>query len=172
MKKYIFDLDNTLVYTNKLNNIAYNYALKKYGFKKINSNNRITREIIIKSDNKFQKNELENIIKTKQEYFLKNIKQTKLNKKLFEILVSKKKENCVLWTAAEKIRVISILKFYKLENLFHFILFSNKTNLKKDINILLEKLECELKDLNFYEDELCIINELKTMKLNILNFKK
>ena len=48
MKKYIYDLDNTLVYSNYLNNYSYNYALKVKGIHPVNGYERITRDVIIK----------------------------------------------------------------------------------------------------------------------------
>lgn len=46
MKCYVFDLDNTLVFTDVLNNEAYNFVLKKFGLSEIRYVDRITREII------------------------------------------------------------------------------------------------------------------------------
>jgi len=79
MKRYIFDLDNTLVYTDSLNNDSYNYALKKLGLASINDCKRITRDVILSKYpelNSFQKNE---IIELKQKYFMNNLKRTSPN---------------------------------------------------------------------------------------------
>ncbi len=39
--KYIFDLDETLIQSTTLNNDAYNYALEKFGFQRIITNERL-----------------------------------------------------------------------------------------------------------------------------------
>lgn len=69
MKRYVFDLDNTLIYTDSLNNDSYNYALSLQGLAPINDCKRITRDIVFKKYpnlNNVQKNK---IIELKQEYF-------------------------------------------------------------------------------------------------------
>ena len=53
--KILIDLDDTLVNTTSLNNDAYNYALEKFGFKRINKNERITRDIL-NINNTFENN--------------------------------------------------------------------------------------------------------------------
>lgn len=63
--KYIFDLDDTLIYSTALNNDAYNYALEKFGYPRINTSKRLTREKL-----KFISSEkLKKIIEEKQKYF-------------------------------------------------------------------------------------------------------
>jgi len=61
MMRHVFDLDNTLIYTDSLNNDSYNYALKKLGLATINDCKRITRDVILSKYpeiNSFQKNEI------------------------------------------------------------------------------------------------------------------
>ncbi len=43
---YIFDLDNTLIFTDDLNNLAYQNALMEYQLPIIESSKRITRKDI------------------------------------------------------------------------------------------------------------------------------
>ena len=63
--KYIFDLDETLIQSTTLNNDAYNYALEKFGYPRINTSERITREEL----NFIPEELLRKIIKEKQKYF-------------------------------------------------------------------------------------------------------
>ena len=62
--KYIFDLDETLIQSTTLNNDAYNYALEKFGYPRINTSERITREEL----NFIPEELLRKIIKEKQKY--------------------------------------------------------------------------------------------------------
>ena len=51
MKKYVFDLDNTLVYSNSLNNESYNYALRLLGKSYLTEIKRITRNVVFQKYN-------------------------------------------------------------------------------------------------------------------------
>ena len=72
-KKYVFDLDNTLVYTNSLNNESYNYALRLLGKSYLTEIKRITRNVVFQKYN-LSVDEKKRLIEYKQNYFLKNIK--------------------------------------------------------------------------------------------------
>lgn len=61
--KYFIDLDDTLVNSTILNNDAYNFALEMFGYNRILTNERITRE------NFDSYKDLDGIIKLKQKYF-------------------------------------------------------------------------------------------------------
>ena len=83
----VFDLDNTLVFTDKLNNESYNFALTKIGKERIVDVKRITRNIV-NTVYELTGDEKQQLIKTKQEYFVNNISKIELN----EDLISKLKE--------------------------------------------------------------------------------
>ena len=68
MYKQIFDLDNTIVFTDELNSEAYNYALVLNGKEPIYDVKRLTREVIF-SRFKLTETEKENVVKIKQNYF-------------------------------------------------------------------------------------------------------
>ena len=120
MIKYIFDLDNTLVYTDELNNEAYNYALKVLNKDTIDIDSRITREIVFLKI-KLNEDEKKTILKIKQEYFIENIKKLKLNEQLISFLKSQNPEDCILWTKADKNRVEAILNYFDLKKYFIWI---------------------------------------------------
>ena len=67
--KYIIDLDDTLICSTKLNNDAYNYSLEKYGFNRISTTDRITRDKLTFINSEL----LKKIITEKQIYFRENI---------------------------------------------------------------------------------------------------
>ena len=68
MRYYVFDLDNTLVFTDALNNEAYNFILKKFGLSEIQNVERITREVVFQKYPEVEKWKDE-IIVLKQKFF-------------------------------------------------------------------------------------------------------
>lgn len=163
--KYVFDLDNTLIYTDKLNNASYNYALRQIGLLPTHTNKRITREYIATTYPYLSRSQCEEIIVIKQEFFIKNIKDTKENKNLFNILKSKNKENCILWTSADNIRAKELVKHYKIDQCFITTIYSNKTNILSDIDSICEFLRCKKEYLVFYEDNDLVIDQLKAFEI-------
>lgn len=67
--KHIFDLDNTLVYTNEANNDAYNMALIQFGMKPIEGVERITREIVFEKYSNLTDLQRYQIVKKSKNYF-------------------------------------------------------------------------------------------------------
>ncbi len=132
--KYIFDLDETLIQSTTLNNDAYNYALEKFGYPRINTSERITREEL----NFIPEELLRKIIKEKQKYFTSEWLPYRIiiNKELVKKLKEYGRKNCYLWTQANKDRVKSILSCCKLERLFNKIIFDNKTAFQTSISKL------------------------------------
>lgn len=169
MKRHVFDLDNTLVYTNLLNNASYNYALSLLGLATIVDCKRITRKVVFNRYpdlNSMQKNK---IIELKQEYFINNLKETIPNKPLIQLLKSRSEERCILWTSADKTRVLSLLKYYKINNAFKEVLFSSKFELTEDIVKICELLECGIEHLVFYENNQRVIRDLQRLNLNVIS---
>ncbi len=158
-KKYVFDLDNTLIYTDLLNNESYNYALKYMGLPPIDNYKRVTREIVFEKYPNISNVQKNRIADLKKEYFINNIQMTKLNDLLIGILKSLNKNDCILWTSADETRVRSILKYYNITRLFKYIVFSSKINLKNDIEKICELHDCKLEQLIIYEDNLRLIRE-------------
>ena len=145
--KYIFDLDDTLMGTSKLNNISYNYALRKKGLLPITMDNRITREIIYQYYPMLHNDAVGELIELKQGFFIENLHHTIENKLLFRILKEQKSEDCILWTSAEEIRIKEILEYYSIYNNFKTVLCSTKINIKQDMEIICNILNCKLEEL-------------------------
>nr|WP_241634558.1 HAD hydrolase-like protein [Fusobacterium gastrosuis] len=167
MWRYIFDLDNTLFYTDNLNNLSYNYALKRVGLEEINGKYRITREVIKEKYPDLSEKTKNKIIKIKQQYFKENLEKIELNIELLNKLKDLEEEKCILWTSADKERAISILKYYGILGKFKNKLFSKKNNIKKDIDKICQIFKCKKEELYFYEDDINIINKLKILNLKI-----
>lgn len=168
MKRYVFDLDNTLIYTDSLNNDSYNYALNRQGLAPIKGCKRLTQDIIFhryRDMNNAQKNE---IIESKQEYFVNNLNSTVPNTSLLQVLKAQSVESCMLWTSANKTRVLAILEYYNICNAFRKILYSNKIEVTQDINKICELFECDLEQLVFYEDNRRVIEDLQQLKLRVV----
>lgn len=166
IKRYIFDLDNTLIFTDMLNSESYNYALSKHGLEPIKDCTRITRNIVI---NKYPNiGQIKDIILLKQEYFVNNVQNTKPNKVLFKILQAQSYEFCYLWTSADVTRVQALLEFYKLNNAFNKIFYSSKKDLIEDIIRLCKLCECKSDELVIYEDNQYIIEKLRILNLNVI----
>lgn len=167
IKRHIFDLDNTLIYTDSLNNDSYNYALNLLGLASINECKRITRDVVFNKYpdlNSVKKNE---IIELKQKYFVNNLKRTLPNISLLQVLEAQNIDLCILWTSADEARVLAILEHYKISNAFKKIIFSSKTEVMQDIEKICELLECSFEYLIFYEDNQRVVQILQQLKLNV-----
>ena len=164
MKYYVFDLDNTLVFTDVLNNEAYNFVLKKFGLSEIRYVDRITREIIFQKYPCIEKWEDE-ITALKQFFFINHLDRTLPSKELFLKLVNSSKDENILWTSAEEVRVFAILEHYKITEKFKKVLFSEKTDVEKDVGEMCKLFKCSQEDLIFFEDNFKVIYELERLKL-------
>jgi phosphoglycolate phosphatase-like HAD superfamily hydrolase len=165
---YIFDLDNTLIYTDALNNLAYNYALSCFGLNSIKDTQRITREIIRNKYPHLSQLEIDNISQLKQDYFKQNLIKTNCNKSLVKFLRQQDPNQCMLWTSADKNRTLELLKYYQLNHHFTGVLFSPKENIDEDIQKLTANLNCANDELIIFDDNELVINELPKLGVNII----
>ena len=147
----VFDLDNTLVFTDKLNNESYNFALFEMGREKIVGIKRITRDIVY-SRYELTANEKQQLIKTKQQYFVNNISKIELNDVLIAKLKKLDPNECILWTRAEKVRAEAILKYLHIDDCFAKVFYSSKHDLESDIKTICSFFNCKKEDLIFYDD--------------------
>lgn len=129
---YVVDLDDTLVLTKNLNNDAYNFALEQNGQRRIKTNNRLTRE-------NFDETASKKLIIDKQNYFAQKWLKYRVvvNEEILNLLNNKDKENCYLWTSADKNRADFILKELDLYKYFNKVIYDDK----KDLNSSLKRLK-------------------------------
>lgn len=129
---YVVDLDDTLVLTKNLNNDAYNFALEQNGQRRIKTNNRLTRE-------NFDETASKKLIIDKQNYFAQKWLKYRVvvNEELLNLLNNQDKENCYLWTSADKNRADFILKELDLYKYFNKVIYDDK----KDLNSSLKRLK-------------------------------
>lgn len=100
--KYLFDLDETLIHSDSLNCDAYNYALEKCGYPRIEDCLRLTRDSL----QFIPASDLKKIIRIKQNYFTRSWLPYRivLNTALLQRIRGYGKKNCYLWTSASKQR--------------------------------------------------------------------
>ena len=136
--KYLFDLDETLIHSDSLNSDAYNYALEKCGYPRIEDCLRLTRDSL----QFIPTTDLKKIIRIKQNYFTRSWLPYRivLNTTLLQRIREYGKTNCYLWTSASKQRALSVLRRCKLKHFFNRILFDKKTN----ITASMQKLKGQL----------------------------
>lgn len=161
MYKYIFDLDNTLVFTDKLNSEAYNYALDSLGKENINDVKRITREVVF-SKYYLTENEKKKLLDLKRRYFIDNITKIQKNDELLFLLSGINSSDCLLWTSAERCRVEAILRYLNLFSAFSFILYSDKKNIKNDLDSICRHFKCQKSSLKVYEADNTLLNKINT----------
>ncbi len=142
---YVVDLDDTLVLTKNLNNDAYNFALEQNEQRRIKTKKRLTREYLGETASK-------KLITDKQNYFAQKWLKYRVvvNEEILNLLKNQDKENCFLWTSADKNRADFILKELDLYKYFNKIIFDHK----KDLNTSLKRLKDITKSNVFliYED--------------------
>lgn len=161
---YFIDLDDTLVNTTPLNNDAYNYALEKYGYQRLNAEQRITRGNL-----KIKPSELSKIIHEKQKYFCSPWLKYRVvvNQKLLNLLKNNPKDNCYIWTKADKKRAYAVIKQCRLSKYFNGIIFDDKKNLCDSLNHL--KCIANNADFTIYEND---SNLLRSLSLQITDVIK
>lgn len=165
MYKHIFDLDNTIVFTDELNSEAYNYALSQLGKEHILNVGRITREVVY-SQYGLTDYEKKILVEIKQKYFLNNLKKIKTNVDLISLLLRLRPSECILWTSAEDCRVKAILNYLNLTNAFSYVFYSKKASIKDDLKSICQYFQCPKSHLKFYEDDSNVMKELKLLGIN------
>ncbi len=118
---YVFDLDNTLIKTNKANNISYREAVKTVvGIDlEMSRNSRFTRRKLADVLPNLKTEEARQIVALKEQLFQKYLSITILNKNLFQILtLLSRSEEVMLLTDSRENRAKQLLNYYNLELLF------------------------------------------------------
>lgn len=160
-------MDGTLFFTDELNNESYNTALIENSLTPIEgSHKRITREVVKFCYPKISEQVLVEIIRKKQEYFVKNIGKVQTNTFLFDMLRKLEKHRCALWTSAEKSRADAIIKEFNLESLFCAKIFSSKKNIAEDIKHICSEFACTKEELLIFENDASVVKGLQENKVS------
>ena len=119
---YVFDLDNTLVKTNRANNRAYKEAIRAITGKDVPMGcDRFTRSdlaLVLPSITVLQ---FDAIIKLKEEFYVNYLRETKLNKHLLKILklLHEDGNETVLLTECSKKRAVQVCDYHSLSPFFN-----------------------------------------------------
>ena len=118
---FVFDLDNTLVMTNRANNNAYKEAIRTIVGRSVSiGQDRFTRSNLSKELPGLTKLQFDAIVKLKEDLYVKYLQDTTLNKQLHKILKLAKEIGCetVLLTESHKIRARQVCDHHFLTPFF------------------------------------------------------
>jgi beta-phosphoglucomutase len=127
---FLFDMDGTLINTDRSNFLSYKKALldvKGSDFNlKFDLKNRLTRTRLTDLIPSIDKNELVKIIEQKEKYYKDYLNETTKIKVVYEILIKYSfTHNTVLVTNCRKKRALITLEHHGLTNKFTWIFFRN-----------------------------------------------
>ena len=174
-KVFVFDLDNTLVFTNEANNLSYKKAIEivlDIEFTKFsNREYRIDRTNIMQILPKVTLNEYNEIISLKETLYSDFLFKTELNQPVINLLNEYSHTNAtVLVTNCKKGRAHQILNHYDLLDKFDNIFYNYRNENSKcesKVEIVINKLNILAKDIILIEND---INEIFLAKKNgVLN---
>jgi len=174
----LFDLDGTLIDTDKANFLSYQEAVKNVkniDLKLIyNSYERFTREKLNLMIPNLTVQEYKKIVKLKTNIFQKNLKYTVLNTSIFQILDKFSKTNkIILATNSHKIKANLLLNYYNLFNLFDKKYYKESyMNQDNKYQYIINDLNINLNDIIIFEDnynEICKALDLGISSENIID---
>lgn len=152
---FVFDMDNTLIKTNKANNLAYSEAISLVlGVKSgIDLGGRFTRNKLKATFPDLTETQFSEIVACKEKCFKSYIKETELNQNLFRLLklLHQERHHTILLTNSHSGRAISLCNYYNLtkyfvQRFFHEDCIDNKYT-------LLKSLGYDLQNVVLYENE-------------------
>ena len=166
---HILDIDNTLFFTNDLNNKAYIFALSSLGLKALTPCKRITRTVVASWYPSLTNTEMNDIIRMKQTYVSENLHLISINVDLHQLLREVGPNMVGLWTAADPIRIKKILDHNNITN-YTCIRFSDKSqdDICHGIQEFCHVFHCEKNQLCFYEDDKNVISLLQSHNVQVV----
>ncbi|GHV59204.1 hypothetical protein FACS1894103_2120 [Campylobacterota bacterium] len=108
------------------------------------------------------------LTKQKQHYFINNIARLNKNEFLFDIAKMIGRDKCILWSSADQIRIESMVQEFELKRLFCRIIISSKHHIFEDINNICLKLACTKEQLFIFENDAQIAQELSNNHIGCL----
>jgi hypothetical protein len=166
---HIFDIDNTLFFTNELNNKAYIFALSSLGLEALAPCKRITRTVVSLWYPFLTDEDLTAIVRLKQIYVNENLHLVSINNDLYRLLQEIERIKVGLWTAADPSRIQNILDYTGITN-YTYIRFSDKSqeDICHGIQEFCHIFKCEKDQLCFYEDDKNVISLLKSHNVQVV----
>ncbi len=174
----IFDLDGTIVNTDKANFLAYQEAVKE--IKKIDlsslysKNERFTRNKLKEFLPMLNTQEYDEIIKIKNAVYAKHLQVTSINIAILKILNKfSKTNNIILATNSHKERANLVLKYHHLDDIFDYKFYKNDYNEENNkFKYILDYLKIDPNLTIVFENENSEINQAKLVGIpekNIIN---
>ena len=167
--KHIFDMDNTLVYTDEANNEAYNTALEKMGMVPLRGEMRITREIVLNAYPMLTAEEIKRIVETKKSCYC--VEKTYVNEELLQYVRGRERENCFIWSCANRERAFSLMDYHGMDGLFSNIYFSPKADICREYKEMIRYFDIENEDITVYEDTDGYIKQLRGIGVRTVDVK-
>lgn len=119
---FVFDMDNTLIKTDKANSLAYSEAISSVLGVNCNIENgkRFTRDELKELFPQLTQTQIDEIIDRKEKCFESYLSETELNNNLFSLLERLHREghHTILLTNSHSKRAISLCNFYNLTKYF------------------------------------------------------
>lgn len=166
---FVFDMDNTLIKTDKANSLAYSEAISSV--LGVNSNiengKRFTRNELKKLFSQLTQTQIDEIIDRKEKCFESYLNETELNNNLFSILkcLHQGGHHTILLTNCRSGRAISLCNFYNLTKYFVRRFFYEDCLGNK--YTLLKSLGYDLQNVVLYENEETSSLEAVTSGINL-----
>lgn len=171
---FVFDMDNTLIKTDKANNLAYSEAISSVLGVNCNIENgkRFTRNELKELFPQLSQAQIDEIIDRKEKCFGSYLNETELNTNLFNLLkrLRQKGLHTILLTNSLSSRAISLCNFYNLTKYF-VQRFFNEDCIDNKYN-LLKSLGYDLQNVILYENEEASYLEAVTNGINLDNIVK
>ena len=166
---FVFDMDNTLIKTDKANNLAYSEAIRSVLSVNCNieSGKRFTRNELKDLFPQLTQTQIDEIIDRKEKSFESYLNETELNNNLFSILKCLHQEghHTILLTNCHSGRAISLCNFYDLTKYFVRRFFYEDCLGNK--YTLLKSLGYDLQNVVLYENEEVSSSEAVTNGINL-----
>lgn len=171
---FVFDMDNTLIKTDKANNLAYSEAISSVLGVNCNIENgkRFTRNELKELFPQLSQSQINEIIDRKEKCFESYLNETELNTNLFNLLkrLRQKGFHTILLTNSHYSRAISLCNFYNLTKYFVQCFFNEDCIDNK--YTLLKSLGYDLQNVILYENEEASSLEAVTNGINLDNIVK
>ena len=153
---YIFDLDNTLIYSDAANNLAYKDAVKTVINKDLDTAcGRITRSYISERYPNITANQLSKIIKEKGKSYAKYFELTLQNVALLNILkhLSATNNRTILMTYSGRERACQLLDFYGIDKYFSEKYYKEDFGNKSKYKFATDILSIDSRKIVLFENE-------------------
>ena len=168
-KLIICDVDNTLLFTDRLNNKSYIEAAKKIGVvlpKGLFDEPRITSKKIREQFRNLEMDVLKRLKEEKLKYFLSHLDEIIVNKKLLSEIQSQKPGSVCLWTSSLKERAVAECNYFDIQ--YDELIVFDKENvgideINKIINHLLGKYSVDSKKVLIIDDDSSFLGKVKKL---------